>query len=172
MKVNVRISIFLSFIFVFITGCTVVDTSELDDWMRANPVDIRGKVDPLPEVEPYVPFIYQASNHTDPFSPRKLDVGRGTTRPGEGRPKQALEAFDLDTLVMTGVLMQDGQFFALIKTQKGDIYRVGVGNYLGKNDGKITKITEGEIELSETVADVNGEWIQRAATLYLSESDR
>lgn len=165
--------VFTVSISVILTGCIGANISELDTWMENNPTDIHVTIEPIPEVQPYTAFIYQASNNVDPFSSSKLNAGLlGVSKSiHDTRPKQLLEEFDLERLKMVGVLSKNGVSYALIKSPKG-LHRSSVGDYLGQNNGKIVKITESEVELSETVQEVNGEWIQRAETLYLSESDQ
>jgi type IV pilus assembly protein PilP len=46
---------------------------------------------------------------------------------------------------------------------------VKVGNYLGQNYGKVTKVSETEVILREIVQDSAGEWIERQASLQLQE---
>jgi type IV pilus assembly protein PilP len=46
------------------------------------------------------------------------------------------------------------------------------GDYLGQNFGKITRITETEIDLREIAQDASGEWIERTSTLQLQESGK
>ena len=43
-------------------------------------------------------------------------------------------------------------------------FKVSVGNYLGQNFGRITKILETAITLREVVQDAAGEWIERTST--------
>jgi type IV pilus assembly protein PilP len=52
------------------------------------------------------------------------------------------------------------------------LYQVRVGNYLGQNYGRITRITETELGLREIVQDAAGEWIERPATLELQERSK
>ena len=47
-----------------------------------------------------------------------------------------------------------------------------VGNYVGQNFGVITKITEGDVTLKETVQDPSGQWVERITTLQLQESKK
>ena len=49
------------------------------------------------------------------------------------------------------------------------LYQVRVGNHLGQNYGRITRISESEITLREIVQDGTGEWIERQAVLQLQE---
>ena len=48
---------------------------------------MRGKVQPLPEVKPYEPFIYAATDLPDPFKPRKLTAPPGSGSGGGARGK-------------------------------------------------------------------------------------
>ena len=52
------------------------------------------------------------------------------------------------------------------------LYQVRVGNYLGQNYGRITRISETELGLREIVQDAAGEWIERPATLELQERSK
>lgn len=157
---------------LLLAGCFDANTQELDAWMNEVSAGMHGQVEPLPPVEPYTPFIYQASNLMDPFSPAKLVAAKQKNNPNapdESRRRQTLENFDLDKLSMVGALQQKGITYGLIKTPDNAIYRVQPGNYMGRHFGKITKISESEIELSETIEDLNGEWVQKSTTMYLEE---
>src|SRR5436853_4757131 len=72
--------------------------------------DVRGRVDPLPQVKPYEPVPYTAEGQMDPFRPERIEVAQGgaTTRsasklaPDPNRPKEPLEAFPLESIQMLG----------------------------------------------------------------------
>ena len=49
------------------------------------------------------------------------------------------------------------------------LYQVRVGNYLGSNYGRVTKVDETQLSIREIVQDAAGEWIERPATLQLQE---
>jgi type IV pilus assembly protein PilP len=87
------------------------------------------------------------------------------------RRKEPLEAFPLDSVAMVGSVNRKGVPFALLKVDNL-LYQVKVGEYLGQNYGKITRIAETEITLREIVQDAAGEWIERPTTLQLQESGR
>lgn len=90
-------------------------------------------------------------------------------QPDLTRPKEPLEAFSLETLKMVGVLSQKGVIQAVIKTPDNAIYHVKKGNYMGQNFGLITRITDSEVTLRETVQDSAGDWSERTSTLNLQE---
>jgi type IV pilus assembly protein PilP len=52
------------------------------------------------------------------------------------------------------------------------LYQVKVGDYLGQNYGRITRIGETEVTLREIVQDAAGEWTERAAALQLQDRTR
>ena len=70
---------------------------------------------------------------------------------------------------MVGTLERNGHAWALVRMSDSTIHRVKPGNYIGQNYGKITKITESEVDVTEIVPDGLGGWMERQATLALSE---
>jgi type IV pilus assembly protein PilP len=59
--------------------------------------------------------------------------------------------------------------YGLVQTADGLIHRVIPGNFLGQNDGRITVITESEVELVEIISDGIGGYIERDAAVSLSD---
>jgi type IV pilus assembly protein PilP len=55
-----------------------------------------------------------------------------------------------------------------VQTKDGLVHRVAVGNYLGQADGRISAITEAKISLTEIVPDGLGGFIERPASVGLS----
>ncbi len=141
--------------------------------------DLRGKVDPLPQVKPYEPVPYKAFDEIDPFKPSRIDVvasgaamaGASGFKPDMNRAKEPLEAFGLETLRMVGTLSQDKQTYGLVRAGP-NLFRVKKGNYMGLNFGVITAIDENEIKLKELVQDGGGDWIERVSSLQLVEAQR
>jgi type IV pilus assembly protein PilP len=72
---------------------------------------------------------------------------------------------------MVGSVVKQARQYALLRVDNL-LYQVKVGDYLGQNYGKITKITETDISLREIVQDAAGEWIERGASLQLQERSR
>jgi type IV pilus assembly protein PilP len=145
---------------------------ELNDMTK----DLRGRVDPLPQVRPYEPVPYQAENEVDPFRPDRIEVaaaaGTGPAASGKqpdlDRPKEPLEAFPLESIQMVGSLTQGAETHGLVKAGP-NLYRVRKGNYMGQNFGVITGIDEVQISLKELIQEGSGEWIERASALQLQE---
>lgn len=137
--------------------------------------DLRGKVDPLPQVKPYEPVPYRGESLPDPFVPGRIAVaqapgaGGGGLQPDLNRPKEPLEAFPLDAIQMVGTLSQNREMYALVKAGP-NLYRVKKGNYLGQNFGLITAIEETRINLKEVVQDTGGDWTERGGMLQMVEA--
>ena len=87
------------------------------------------------------------------------------------RRREPLEAYPLDGMTMVGSLQRQGRQFALLKVDNL-LYQVKLGDYVGQNYGKVTKITETEIALREIVQDAAGEWTERTSSLQLQEKAR
>ena len=49
------------------------------------------------------------------------------------------------------------------------VHRVKVGDYLGRNHGRITGIEENRVDVVEIVPDGEGGWLERPRTLSLAE---
>lgn len=141
--------------------------------------DLRGKVDPLPQVKPYEPVPYKAFDEVDPFKPARIEVvatgaamaGASGIKPDLNRPKEPLEAFPVESLRMVGTLQQDKQVYGLVRAG-ANLFRVKKGNYMGLNFGVITGIDENEIKLKELVQDGGGDWVERISSLQLVEAQR
>jgi type IV pilus assembly protein PilP len=71
---------------------------------------------------------------------------------------------------MVGSLNKFGKGYALLKVD-ALLYQVKVGDHIGQNYGRITKISESEVALREVVQDAAGEWIERATALQLQDKE-
>ena len=134
-------------------------------------------IDPIPQPKPYEPFTYEPGERRDPFLPilqsRESALaaagGAGAVRPDLNRPKEPLEEFPLDALRMVGTITMQQRAFALIRAPDAVVHRVSVGDHLGQNYGKITGISETEVVLMEIIPDGLGGWIQRPASVALTQ---
>jgi type IV pilus assembly protein PilP len=159
-----------------LAGCEGEQYGDLRRELNDMTKDLRGRVDPLPQVRPYEPVPYQAENEVDPFRPDRIEVaaaaGTGPAASGKqpdlDRPKEPLEAFPLESIQMVGSLTQGAETHGLVKAGP-NLYRVRKGNYMGQNFGVITGIDEVQISLKELIQEGSGEWIERASALQLQE---
>ena len=128
-------------------------------------------LEPLPVMQQFETFEYKAYELRDPFSLPKQsdDIATQGPRPDPDRRKEYLETFPLDGLEMVGSLGTGGDLVALVVDPENVVHRIGVGNYMGQNEGRVTAISETQINLTELVADGAGGWLERQATLALDE---
>lgn len=157
---------------LLLTACGGEEFQDLRDFVNNAGANMRGRVEPLPEIKPYEPFTYDNSAALpDPFQPRKTKTlsKNGSKQPDFNRPKQELEDYPLDSLRMVGYFSQDGVDYAVIRSSEGKLYRVKAGNYIGQNFGLITSVSETGITIKEMVQDSAGDWTERESTLQLVE---
>lgn len=162
---------------VALVGCAEDEHADLQAYVDEVINRQKPYLEPLPEFTPYPVYVYESSDLRDPFErsafieqQAEVAIEGGGIRPPERDTKEPLEEFPLDSLRMVGTLEQSATIWALIKDSVGSIHRVKTGNYIGKNYGKIISISEREVELLEIVPNGLGAYIERPATIALSES--
>ena len=158
-----------------ILGCDAGDTEDLKAYIAEVKGRTKGPIEPLPDVKVVEPFVFQPNTVNDPFEPEEameqpeeVQVESGI-RPDTLRAREELESFELDSLRMVGTVRQSGVEWALVGAGDGTIHRVKVGNYMGKNYGKVVNIQDNRIELVEIYADSSGVWRERKAAIGMSD---
>ena len=160
--------------FLLLSGCANQDMSDLRSYIDEVKSRPPSGIEPIPEIKQVIGFVYAAKNRRDPFTPQEEETAATETvldngvRPDPNRRKEELESFALDSLRMVGTLEQDEQTWGLIKTSDGTIHRVSPGNYMGLNDGRITRISEEKVELIELVPTGSG-FLEKEAAVALGE---
>lgn len=161
---------------ILIAGCS---GGNLDD-LQAYAAEVRarkgGRVEPLPKIENYEPFAYAATDLRDPFIPaagsermQQPQTGAGGLQPDFNRRREQTEDFPLDALQLVGIVVKSGTTWAILRHTDGTVFRVRTGNYVGQNHGKITKIGETKLEITEIVPDGLGGWRLREAAIAMRE---
>ena len=161
-----------------LAGCAG-DLDELQQWTEAKRREAKPNVPRLDPPKKFDPEPYTSAQAVDPTSMQKLTVAlRQEVRQLNpllaselNRRKEPLEAYPLDNMTMVGSFAKGGQPYALLRVDNL-LYQVKVGDYLGQNYGRITRIGETELALREVVQDAAGEWTERISTLQLQERAR
>lgn len=171
----IRSLVFSGLAALSLSGCNAGnDFNDLQGYMdeiRAKP---KGSIEPLPKFQAYEAFAYSAASLRSPFQPPiKVDLlskqkGSSDVKPDEARVKQFLEGFNIEIFEMVGTLSRENGTFALV-SGAGGVHRVKVGDYLGRNHGRILAINEAAIEVIEIVPDGEGGWLERPRSLSLKE---
>ena len=157
---------------LLLAGCVNQDMSDLQEFVEEVKSRPAAGIEPIPEIKQVIGFVYSAKNRRDPFTRQEDDavateaVLDNGVRPDPNRRKEELEVYSLDSLRMVGTLEQDEQTWGLLKTSDGTIHRVAPGNYIGLNDGRITRISEEKIELIELVPTGSG-FLEKEAAVAL-----
>ncbi len=160
-----------------LSGCAGGSMNDLTAYVD----DVRARkstrIAPLPEIQVPEIYVYSSSEEKDPFTPiveeepDELLVTNSSndTAPPQNHIREELEYYPLDSLRMVGTLAMHEDMWALVTAPDGAVHRVQSGNYLGKNYGKITLVSDDRVELTEIVPDGMGGWQERDARLDLSE---
>ena len=155
------------------------EQQELSQWIDQQRREVKPNVVPLSPPKKFIPQAYVLLGGVEPFSSQKLTVAlkQEARQPNSllaaelNRRKQPLEAYPLDSMSMVGSVTKAGHPYALLRVDNL-LYQVKLGDYLGQNYGKITKISETDVSLREIVQDAAGEWIERSSALQLQEKAR
>ena len=155
------------------------EQEELQEWMEQQKREVKPNVQPLSPPKKFDPQPYTSLSAVEPFSMQKLTVAlkQEARQPNSmlaaeiNRRKEPLEAYPLDSMSMVGSVVKQARQYALLRVDNL-LYQVKVGDYLGQNYGKITKITETDVTLREIVQDAAGEWTERIGSLQLQEKAR
>ena len=169
--------------FLVLGGCVSTDTSDLHDYIAEILLRPGGRIEPLPEIKPYEAYAYQSAGQ-DARDPFKLfyqpdedlladDQGAGLTKEMEDeikhRNKEELEQYELDSLRMVGTMDNGDTNWGIIQDPGGAVHRIRVGNYMGRNIGKVLNVFEDRIEVREIVRNSQGRWEERQAAIALVE---
>ena len=160
-----------------LTGCAGGSMDDLVNYVGEVRARKSTRIAPLPEIQVPEIYVYSATGETDPFQPivdeqpeEQIVAGpTSDTAPPQNHIREELEYYPLDSLRMVGTLAMQENMWALVTAPDGAVHRVQSGNYLGKNYGKITLVSENHVELTEIVPDGMGGWQERNAKLDLSE---
>jgi type IV pilus assembly protein PilP len=169
----------LGTIATLLVGCGegLGDLQQFVQQIRSKPP---GRIEPIPEFQPYQNFEYTSHDLRDPFklvdfrrpeeNPEEISQLADGLRPDIDRVKEPLEDFPLDTLRLKGTIDdKDGIKWGLIFAPDNTIHRVIEGNYMGQNHGRIITVSDQTIELTEIVPDGLGNYIERSSAVALIE---
>ncbi len=167
--VKVSISIMSA---LLLSGCSP-DTTDLDVYIKKIKARPAAPIDPIPEIKPYVRYVYPGHD-VDPFdskilAPDPASDPNSQITPDHNRTAEFLEGFPLDSLRMVGTVNQNNEQWALIRIPDGAVHRVKVGNYLGKNYGKVINIEERRVVVMEIIENGFGGYKERENAIALSD---
>ena len=164
---------------LLISGCVRQDPlTDLKAFVQEQDSRPKGKIPDPPQFEAPEFVSYTASGQRSPFEmPRPLELvqeeknaPKSNVRPDFSRVKEYLESFRIENLAMVGTIFgydDDNTLWALVRDGQNEVHRVKVGNYLGRNFGKIIDITDTQIDLIEIVPSGQENWVERPRIIVL-----
>jgi type IV pilus assembly protein PilP len=167
----------LAVLTTLLAACSGSDYPDLDAYMAEVKARPAGHVQPIPAFTAYKSFAYSAAGLRNPFQ-QPVEVKEITrlqrlvkVKPDLNRPKEFLEQFTIDALMMVGTVQMDGTLWALVQDSDNSVHRLKVGNYMGKNHGHVVELTENYISVIEIVSNGPEEWVERPHKLALKTSE-
>jgi type IV pilus assembly protein PilP len=173
MSQHIKLSILITLL--CLVGCQQ-EKEDLNAYVARVKAQQKSDIPPIPVMKPYQSFEYAAAELKDPFVPTVIDmqepepepIADNGIRPDSNRRREALENFELAELQFVGTLEQEN-IWALVRAPDGVIHRVQTGNYMGRNHGKITSISEAQMKLKEIVPNGRGGFIDRDTSVSAVE---
>ena len=149
-------------------GCGDTDLSDLERLVDTT-TEPSATPTPVPTAHGGAGFEYGAMAERSPFEPFAEVAGAGASQaPDPNRSPQPQELFPLGQLEMVGTLVGRGKTLALIRDPSGITHPLAVGDYLGRDHGRIAAIRPSGIDILELVEDGKEGWTARARALDLS----
>lgn len=161
-----------------LSGCSSSgdDMAALQEYANAQVKRSGGPVEPLPEFISYEPFKYSAAALRGPFdvpveaSAIVTSNDSELVEPDLIREKEYLESFSVASLKMVGSMSGGKNLWVLIQDENAEIHEVMIGDYLGRNYGRIVTASSTHIDFIEIVPSGQGEgWIERPQSIKLDE---
>ncbi len=169
---NFLLAVFAS---LLLGACSDNNFADLEAFVEEKKARPGGIIAPIPTFKAYEAFSYSAASQRSPFD-RPIEVREiaqlqaiSAIKPDETRAKEFLEQYTFDSLSMVGLLVRGDTDWTLIRDPEGGVHRVKLGNYLGRNHGKIVETTDTYIAVIEIVSDGSADgWVERPRTIKLN----
>ena len=167
-------SVLLSLLLLLVLSGCKSNQDSLEDFLRQVEAKARKEVEKLvPETE-FLAATYQRHAFRPPFElPKeamvqnhplvKKDCWQPNARSRIGK----LEKYPLSKLRLRGVMGSGTSVSGLVQTPKGNVVNVKKGQFIGLNNGRVTKVTSQYVQINETLPDGLGCWHKRNVRLAL-----
>jgi len=115
-------------------------------------------------------YSYDPANKIDPF--KSFIVARRELEEKEqGKPKTYLETLDVTQLTISAIVLASKGNWALVRDSKGDGHVIKVGTLIGRKNGRVTRILEKEVIVTESYKNMRGREIIKGISMKLPEVD-
>lgn len=117
---------------------------------------------------------YDSKGKLDPFKPliqEETDLSDNITEKRSQRILTPLEKIDISQIRLVAVIIMDKKQIAMVEEASGKGYEVGLGTYIGKNQGKVTEIKDSSIVITELTRDYKGRLKEQIQEIKLHKND-
>ena len=115
-------------------------------------------------------YFYDSTNKIDPFK-SFLITRKELEEKARGKPKTYLETIDISQLTISAIVIASKGNWALVRDSKGDGHVIKVGTLIGKKNGRVTKILEKEVIVTEFYQNIRGRKLRKNISMKLPEVD-
>ncbi|OGP90912.1 MAG: hypothetical protein A2157_05570 [Deltaproteobacteria bacterium RBG_16_47_11] len=127
------------------------------------------KMEEKKEVEKEEAYTYNPSGKPDPFKPfLQLTPLREVSR---SAPLTPLQKYEISQLKLVAILSTPEGNTGLVEDATGKGYFIRKGTWIGKNDGKVTKILKDRLIIEEVFRDVSGQKKVNEISLSLQKGE-
>jgi type IV pilus assembly protein PilP len=117
-----------------------------------------------PEKREEAEYAYNPAGKPDPFKPFiQLTPAKGT----RGGPLTPLQKYEISQLKLVAIISTPEGNIALVEDATGKGYFLKKGTWVGKNDGKVTKVLKDKVIIEEVYQDIFGQTKTNEITLVL-----
>jgi type IV pilus assembly protein PilP len=133
---------------------------------KEEPAKVAEKKEPeKKEPEKKEEYSYNPAGKPDPFRPFiQLISAKGGSKTG---PLTPLQKYDISQLRLVAIISSPGGDIALVEDVAGKGYFLKKGTWVGKNDGKVTKILKDKVIVEEVYQDIFGQTKTNEVSLFL-----
>ena len=167
------LGITLSIVFLFLIGGCGGGTPPSSLPVKAKSPAVAKKEEPPkvaekkePEKKEEAEYTYNPAGKPDPFKPFiQLTPVRGASR----IPLTPLQKFDISQLKLVAIISTPEGNIAMVEDATGKGYFLKKGTWIGKNDGKVTKILKDKVIIEEVYQDIFGQTKTNEISLFLQK---
>lgn len=158
---------------LMLSGCKANQDS-LEDFVVQVELKAKKEVEQLIPATEFAAATYQRRAFRPPFElPKEAIVQnqplvkKDCWQPSARARSDKLEKYPLSKLRLKGVMGSGTSVFGLVQTPKGNVVNVKKGQFIGLNNGRVTKVTSQYVLINETLPDGLGCWHKRNVRLAL-----
>lgn len=129
----------------------------------------------IPKLKKQEIYVYTSMGTKSPFRNTITEITKSKktftdVQPDLERTKGELEQYNIESFIMMGTIKKQTEKNqeAILMASNGKIYSVNIGDYLGKNNGQIKKITSKKIEIEEIIQNGAYRWVKRPTMISMN----